>query len=355
MKTIHDENLRKLAEDEDFTVEEMMFREEENREDGVKPLPGNVKKMIPAAIVILACLIGVLCLSLRPKKTGSSDDGSNREAYEELVSVTEAEKDLQDEENQDHGSETEEKETVKEMVAEEKTPVPDLSWQDEIFGTTRETVIKRPIKVSGLTENEKNLTGFRESDFVRSLSAFLAANNVSTSAVTFTGTVACSAGNAAAYLANLKGVSDRRLSVLFFPKFPGKYLFTLEMVTKEKTASGTENRSQTTVSVPVQAQTQAPTAAQTPQAETQSAYDAMRLKVKSIPGELSNYLSNPYELQYSLYDYLYKKGIRNAESASVTDYYIDSDERIATIQIKIDGIGSVTAIYDRDENSYSYQ
>ena len=79
MKTIHDENLRKLAEDEDFTVEEMMFREEENREDGVKPLPGNVKKMIPAAIVILACLMGVLCLLLRPKKTGSSDDGSNRE------------------------------------------------------------------------------------------------------------------------------------------------------------------------------------------------------------------------------------------------------------------------------------
>ena len=353
MKTIHDENLRKLAEEEDFTVEEMMFGEEENREDGVKPLPGNVKKMIPAAIVILACLIGVLCLSLRPKKTSLSDDGRNREAYEELVSVTEAEKDMQDEENQDYGSETE-KETVKEMVAEEKILVPDLSWQDEIFGTARETVIKRPIKVSGLTENEKNLTGFRESDFVRSLSAFLAANNVSTSTVTFTGTVACSAGNAAAYLADLKGVSDRRLSVLFFPKFPGKYLFMLEMVTKEKTASGTENRSQTPVSDPVQTHTQAPAAAQ-PQAETQSAYDAMRLKVKGIPGELSNYLSNPYELQYSLYDYLYKKGIRNAESASVTDYYIDSDERVATIQIKIDGIGSVTAIYDRDENSYSYQ
>ena len=352
MTTIHDENLKKLVEDEDFTVEEMIPGEEENREEENAPLPGRVKKVLPAAIVILVCLISVLCFSLRPKKTGFSDDGSNREAYEELVSVTEAEKDTQREEVPESKPETE-KEIVKETQAGDKNPLPDLSWQDEIFGTARETVIRRPIKVSGLTENEKNLTGFRESDFVRSLSAFLAANNVSTSAVTFTGTVACSAGNAAAYLADLKGVSDRRLSVLFFPKFPGKYLFTLETVTKEKEASGTENRSQAPVSSPVQ--TQAPAAVQTPQAETQSSYDAMRLKVKSIPGELSNYLSNPYELQYSLYDYLYKKGIRNAESALVTDYYIDSDERVATIQIKVDGIGSVTAIYDRDGNSYSYQ
>ena len=81
----------------------------------------------------------------------------------------------------------------------------------------------------------------------------------------------------------------------------------------------------------------------------------MRLKLKSVPSELANYLSNSYELQYGLYDYLYNKGIKNATSASVTDYYIDSEDRVATIQINVDGVGSVTAIYDRDQNAYSFQ
>ena len=81
----------------------------------------------------------------------------------------------------------------------------------------------------------------------------------------------------------------------------------------------------------------------------------MSLTLTGISPELGNYLSNPYELQYGLYDYLYNKGIRNAKSASVTSYYIDSDDRSAAIQIDIKGVGHVTAIYDPGTNEYTYQ
>ena len=57
----------------------------------------------------------------------------------------------------------------------------------------------------------------------------------------------------------------------------------------------------------------------------------------------------------SVYDYLFRRGIKNAKTAAVTGYYIDADERTASIEIKVDGVGNVTAIYDRDANSYSFQ
>ena len=88
-----------------------------------------------------------------------------------------------------------------------------------------------------------------------------------------------------------------------------------------------------------------------PQPETQPEYDAMRLSVKNVSGELSNYLASTYDLQYSLYDYLFHHGIRNAKTARVTSYYIDPEERTASIEISVEGAGNVTAIYDRDANS----
>ena len=80
----------------------------------------------------------------------------------------------------------------------------------------------------------------------------------------------------------------------------------------------------------------------------------MRLSIGEMPSELSNYLQNAYELQYELYDYLYTHGIKNARDASVTGYYIDGDEKTATIQIKVIDAGNVTALYNRDDNSYSF-
>ena len=246
-----------------------------------------------------------------------------------------------------------------------ETITQDLSWQDTIFGRTGTGVINTSIKVSGLTENERNLVSFRESDFIRSAAVFLTANNIHTGRITFTGSAACSAGAAAAYEAELSGVSGQKLLVVFYPKYPGKYLFMLmkqEVKTVEKTketdkpsqtetrgnSQGTQILSQQIITAPqIQTQTQA-------QSQTEPEYDASRLSLNGMSGELGNYLVNSVELQYELYDYLYHHGVKNVTSAVVNSYYIDPEDRTATIEITVTGSGDVTAVYDRDSNTYSF-
>ena len=243
------------------------------------------------------------------------------------------------------------------------TAVSDAKWQETIFGGGESMAMAMQIQVQGLTENERTLTGFRESDFIKRLSAFLSANNISTRKVTFSGPAACSAISGAAYEAALSGVRDRKLVVVFYPEYPGQYLFCLVKEEKEKTTSGnTQARNETqaqnqTQQPQVQVQQTQPqtAAAQNIQPETQPEYDAMRLSVKNVSGELSNYLASTYDLQYSLYDYLFHHGIRNVKTARVISYYIDPEERTASIEISVEGAGNVTAIYDRDANSYSFQ
>ena len=383
---IKDKNLRALSQDPDFRVEEIIPKDKKEAEgksiQGEKAAkPPRLHSLRVFAVVLAALLCLGLCFAGGSRR---ADEGKlknpDKVPSEELVSVTEAEKDQRKAEekgtdqktkvvNQTQKTETKEtsesgstqqsteKPAGEESVKKEPAMVQDTSWQEIIFGDDRKAVITAPIAVEGLTENEKNLTGFRESDFIRSLSAFLGINNIRTSTVTFTGSIACSAGEAAAYTADLKNVSDRKLVVLFFPAFPGKYLFALETVQKEKKAETapkeTERKTEivTTAAQPAVVQNQQP---QTKQ-ETEAEYDAMRLSLKNMSSELSNYLSNPYEMQYGLYDYLFNRGIKNASIASVTDYYIDSEERTATIQVSIEGIGKATVIYHRDDNSYIFQ
>ena len=344
MKKIHDENLKNLSEDPDFAVEEIMTGDEGEGE--MSPSPSGHKNKLPVLVIILACFCGFLCLLPVRFHRESKRKETETKITEETVSVTEVPKETKEEETALPVPETE-----TEKIKPEQ-PAPDLSWQDEIFGIDAGAVMTWPVKISGLTENEKNLISFRESDFVKSVTSFLSGNNITCGAISFTGSIACSAPEAAAYMADLKGISDRKLVSVFFPKYPGRYLFMLQSVSnKEK-----ETERQTTASPRPQVQAQPlPSAPISSQEETQSAYDAMRLSVKGLSGELSNYLSNPYELQYSLYDYLYGRGIRNARTATVTDYYIDPDDRTASIQIDIEGVGKVTAIYDRDGNGYSFQ
>ena len=146
--------------------------------------------------------------------------------------------------------------------------------------------------------------------------------------------------------------------MVFYPEYPGQYLFCLVKDEKEKTTSEnvqTQAQNQSQQQVQIQ-QVQPQTAAvQDTQPETQPEYDAMRLSVKNVDGELANYLASTYDLQYSLYDYLFRHRIKNAKTARVTSYYIDAEERTASIEINVEGAGNVTAIYDRDDNSYSFQ
>ncbi|MCD7883381.1 MAG: hypothetical protein LUI87_06720 [Lachnospiraceae bacterium] len=104
----------------------------------------------------------------------------------------------------------------------------------------------------------------------------------------------------------------------------------------------------------MQAQGQSPqTGSVSIQAEAQ--YNAASLSVTGIPNTLLNYIANRYELQYTLYDFLWKKGYRNNVSTSVSDYEIDPDARCATIYFILSDGSSVTGIYDLDANSYTYQ
>ena len=94
---------------------------------------------------------------------------------------------------------------------------------------------------------------------------------------------------------------------------------------------------------------------QPPSVEAENTYDAANLEVRAISRQLYNYLKNPYELQYGLYDYLYKNGIRNVSTATVSSYEIDADRRCASITLSIDGGRIIKALYLLDSNTYSFQ
>ena len=89
--------------------------------------------------------------------------------------------------------------------------------------------------------------------------------------------------------------------------------------------------------------------------QPQNSYDATNLSVKKIPETLLNYLDNRYEFQYDLYDWLYRHGKREVSSASVTDYSIDGDSRTATIELVLSDGSSVTAVYNKSSNTYSFE
>ena len=74
----------------------------------------------------------------------------------------------------------------------------------------------------------------------------------------------------------------------------------------------------------------------------------------AVPSTLSNYLDNKYELQYTLYDWLYRNGKQNVSTAAVGSFDIDPDDRIAEIVFELDDGSTVYGSYDKDSNSYEY-
>ena len=195
----------------------------------------------------------------------------------------------------------------------ETVKVPDPSWMDKIFGKHDSGVVTSPLRIFALTENEKELINFRESDFIKSLSSFLLEENIKTSEVTFKGSVPFSSKGAAAYEARLNGIDDKTLVVLLYPEYPGRFQYLLIDQEKENTnarenGSREENTGISGAVTNVQNQPASSAPVDT--------YDASSLEVRAIPAKLYNYLKNPYELQYGLYDHLYKNGMKNVWSCS---------------------------------------
>lgn len=262
-----------------------------------------------------------------------------------------------------------EKEPSPKPDATKQNPVPETeNWKEKIFGSDTGLVQDKQVFITGLSASEKEKLNFRESDFVKAVSAFLSSKRIDAKTIEFLRKMDISADGAQEYLAVLPGHEDFYLVVLMYPEYPGKYILSfldldgLAGSLKEKQESTPET---TAVNTPVQTgQTQsvvmsppAQTPVQTqPQntAQTETKYDATNLTIMTVPSTLSNYLDNKYELQYTLYDWLYRNGKQNVSTAAVDGYDIDPDGRVAEIIFELDDGSTVYGSYDRDSNSYEY-
>ncbi|MCD8348913.1 MAG: hypothetical protein LUD16_13430 [Lachnospiraceae bacterium] len=229
-------------------------------------------------------------------------------------------------------------------------------WQKTIFGEAENTVLSS-IKVSGLTEEQKEKSGYRESDFLTALSAFLTDNGLAgVTEVIFENELSCSSDGAVAYSAKLDN-SESRIVIIMYPDYPGQYILLLEetMNAAEESELVEELETQTESEANERAQEAIEIQNGQNSSETGRKYDATTLSVTEIPITLLNYLSNRYELQYTLYDYLYRNGYSDVTAVAVSSYEIDADTRTATITFTLSDGSSLTGIYSRDDNSYSYQ
>ncbi|MCD7957408.1 MAG: hypothetical protein LUG93_17015 [Lachnospiraceae bacterium] len=247
-------------------------------------------------------------------------------------------------------------ETLNESSPDDETETETEGWQQIIFGDS-ENIILSSIRVSGLTEEQKEKSGYRESDFLTALSAFLSDNDLTgVTEITFENEIPCSSEGAFAFSASMDN-SENRLTVIMYPDYPGQYILLIEDAKEPAEESDTEEESerQTESAGDEQAQDAIEVQSGQSSAETERSYDATTLSVTGIPMTLLNYLANRYELQYTLYDYLYRNGYSDVTAAAVSSYEIDADTRTATIIFTLSDGSSLTGIYNRDENSYSYQ
>ena len=252
-----------------------------------------------------------------------------------------------------------------------QNPVPETeNWKEKIFGTDIGLVQDKQIFITGLSASEKEKLSFRESDFVKAVSSFLSSKRIDAKTVEFLRKMDISADGAQEYLAVLPGHEDFYLVVLMYPEYPGKYILSFldldglagSLKEKKKSESTPETA---TVNTPIQTvQTQpvavSPPVQTQPPAQTQNAspeeaeYDATDLTIMAVSSTLSNYLDNRYELQYTLYDYLYRNGKSDVKTAAVRDFNIDPDKRVASITFELDDGSMVTGTYKKDSNSYGY-
>ncbi|MCC8047247.1 MAG: hypothetical protein LIP12_17460 [Clostridiales bacterium] len=229
-------------------------------------------------------------------------------------------------------------------------------WQETIFGDSENTVLLS-IRVSGLTETQKEKYGFRESGFLTALSSFLTENGLTgVGEVVFENEISCSSENACVFTASLDDY-ENSLIVIMYPDYPGQYILMLQDLQEytEGTNEDTESMTQTESTADEQAQDAVEIQSGQTFAQTERSYDATTLSVTGIPATLANYLSNRYELQYTLYDYLYRNGYSNVTATEVISYEIDADTWTATIYFTLSDGSSLTGTYSLDENSYSYQ
>ena len=215
-----------------------------------------------------------------------------------------------------------------------------------IFDVKESRVGSGQIKVKGLSGGVKEQLSFMEAEFVSELTQFLQKQDIKTSEVVFEKEILTSEENVSGYLLRIKGQEMLQLATFFFPKLPGQYLFTVLEKSAQKTVETEAQMKISQADVPVQIQTE-----RVPDDEP---YDASVLTINGIPEKLLNYLDNRYELQYRLYDYLYRNGYRDVKTVAVKDYEIKAEEKVAEIIFEIPEGGTITGKYGKVKNQYSF-
>jgi hypothetical protein len=241
------------------------------------------------------------------------------------------------------------------------------SMKEQIFGKEEDQGISPYLTITGMTDKEKRDSGFVETDFLRAAGLFLKDRGISTKRIIVEKEVECSLPKGMAFQGRLEKVDGKSFRFILFPELPGQYIFMIEEDEKEvqpetlttEEASETDNQSQSAGSqTQVASQAQNPSQVQPqPQSQTQEQaddYDARNISISSVPEELLNYIDNRYVFQYSLYDYLFRHGKKDVESAEVTDYSIDAGTRQATIHLKLSDGSSLTAVYSKSGGRYTF-
>lgn len=344
----------------------------------------NDRSLITKAVLPAVCLlIGVLILIIAVVSSGSSKKRPVKETYVSSVPRVETEnaadqtpdpetEDIETGENntESKGSGTngrlmEELDEIQDQLTETKNSLQSL--HDMVFGETGQgTSLGCVTTVTGFTDREKREIGFLESDFLKDAGAFLAGQQIQTKRIIIEDRIAGSSNAAVAFQGRLEGKDDYILDVVFYPDLPGEYIFLLRNVKGNErendgqTVQGADGQSTAQVSQSNDSAQimQEPVAAVQNNESTpavQNSYDATNLAIKKIPETLLNYIDNRYEFQYSLYDWLYNHGKKDVESATVTDYSIDGDSRTASIELSLSDGSSISAVYDKTGNSYSFK
>lgn len=263
-------------------------------------------------------------------------------------------------------TETEEKteEETEPVLQSEENELPETEnirelYEESVFGQPAGVLdMAGEIRIAGLNNAQKEeFKNYKESDLIKAACYFLSQNGYKTvSKIEFMNKIECSSENAVAYEAIVNEDTEKILNIIYYPEL-SRYLFTLQNA-KIVTVKVKETEQSTEAALPAGTTTSGESSRQseTVIAQTEAVYDASSLSVQGIPATLLNYIDNRYELQYSLYNYLYNNGYRTVTSAEIEGYSIDPDTREAVFAIQLNDSNNtmLQGVYDKNNNSYLY-
>lgn len=312
---------------------------ETNSEAAVQKING---KFFMILGMLLLLQLGIICYC------AATDLKAERKTMKETEKLTVCVEGSEARQERLQESEGQEKETQKQIFEESR--MEEEQFLSMIFDEKGRDVGKRQLKISCLSAGVKEQLSFREADFITELTGFLQEQKMEVSEIRFKEEIMTSAESVSGYQIEILGKENLQLLAFFFPKLPGQYLFAVsekeEQISQEN--SDLMQVMQTEISVPVQNQSE------TAETVKENPYDATTLSITGIPEKLLNYLDNRYELQYSLYDYLYKNGYRDVKKVSVESYAVTGDEQKAEIIFSISDGETVKGIYSKENNTYLF-